>query len=334
MQPQVQGQNLVCITISITGRLPRYVLNVARCKHLCCREGKDKPPKSSKKPLPTPESNTASSSKANPFTSSIKKGKGAINTVPKAKTGDVETLDLTERSARLGDGFSTDTCRDPGDTERLSFFDEEFYKEDSPEKDPSSDYGASWMDDIPSPSELLSGLRKKNDLLSQHKRGPSKGDVFEDPLDLEGDTLQRDLPPLYQEKDEQSESPRKDSPPSLPKSSGKQISSISPPRSELSAPERSPSSGFFVTSSSSPILYHKEKEGKENWMKRPSYNLENQASTLHKRQKYDLDADQPILQPNLNLPEMRVDQEKDANNSWEDIDPSLLEEFKDLVDFL
>lgn len=320
------------------------MLNVVSCKHLCCREGTDKPPRSSKKPLPTPESNTGSTSKIKSFMSNIKKGNGESSSLSQRKRGEqsrnVETLDLTGRSAKLGDGFLTDGNHNPGDTP--SFFDEEFFNEDISEKDPSSDYGASWMDDIPSPSTLLSGIRKRDVVLPQQAGGPSKGDVFEDPLDLDDDdddddVLQGDLPPLCQDsKGVLSESPDKNSLPCLPKNPGKRVSSMSPPRREHSGPKPSPSSGLFVTSSSSPILlHHSVKENKENRIKRTSDHLDSQASTSQKRQKYNLlDADQPVLQPNLNFPDMGVDHEKEAPKGWEGIDPSLLEEFKDLVDFI
>ncbi|KAL8807605.1 MAG: hypothetical protein Q9182_000589 [Xanthomendoza sp. 2 TL-2023] len=176
------------------------------CKHLCCHEGVDKPPKAPKQGTATAASTVEASSKG------LNKGhtnQGAVQTklqMGKAKGSnvriDVETVDLAHnrnsndylkvapRAYRslhqLHEKVSKDnqtpiisrirpslSCQ-KGDPPTFTFLHQTTCPSERNE-DPSSDYGAGWMDDLPSPSALF------------EPSNPAKDDLASDDYDIDFD---------------------------------------------------------------------------------------------------------------------------------------------------
>ncbi|KAI4195106.1 MAG: hypothetical protein LQ346_003530 [Caloplaca aetnensis] len=157
------------------------------CKHLCCHEGVDKPPKPPKRPLtaanapnePRPKSDAKSVQRGSSSQMKLPLGKPA----PAKEARKIETVDLAHgrdkddyakvapRAYRslhqLHDKVNKTGSVTPvmsntkpsfsykkGDLPRLTFLGQSA----TPSKqdpDRSSDYGAGWMDDLPSPARLL-----------------------------------------------------------------------------------------------------------------------------------------------------------------------------------
>lgn len=156
------------------------------CKHLCCHEGVDKPPKAPKNAPaaannpnePGPKSDSKKISKQSTVQTKLQLGKPTL-----AKdTKKIETVDLT--TARTSDEYAKVAPRayralhdlhekvnknNPTPVVSNTKPSFSYKKGDQPtftflsqsgtpikrDEDPSSDYGAGWMDDLPSPTGLL-----------------------------------------------------------------------------------------------------------------------------------------------------------------------------------
>ncbi|KAL8901398.1 MAG: hypothetical protein Q9207_005230 [Kuettlingeria erythrocarpa] len=160
------------------------------CKHLCCHEGVDKPPKPPKPPKkPSTAASASNELRPRPDAKSVQKGSSSQMKLPLGKPASVkeaktiETVDLAhgrdkDEYAKVAprayrslhqlhhkvnkNGSVTPILSNmkpsfsykKGDQPRLTFLGQSA----SPSKqdpDRSSDYGAGWMDDLPSPADLL-----------------------------------------------------------------------------------------------------------------------------------------------------------------------------------
>ena len=169
------------------------------CKHMCCREGVDKAPKAPKGSFISAASLVDSSNLLGLGGKNERVGtakKCAATSVPKNDhDAEIETVDLASSPAlggykkilpkafrslnRLHDNVTKRRSaavaikRHPpfdntkGGQPQISFVN----KDDSAEKsndEPSTEYDADWMDDLPSPSALLSNPLEKPDPLPEH----------------------------------------------------------------------------------------------------------------------------------------------------------------------
>ncbi|PGH33745.1 ATP-dependent DNA helicase HFM1/MER3 [[Emmonsia] crescens] len=182
------------------------------CKHLCCRDGTDRPPKQSKKH----EAKTTVTSKESRGLSEWSKAQGPSSKQQNKnwqQKREVEIVDLCGDDSISFRPNTTTTTRSKKDTGArkqsriedsigkvgssnkkstptsyqfskqsplgLSFLDEdEFQEPETPfrKKGSSSDYGNSWVDDLPSPNTLLRSCLKKG----KEKAGNADLDIFED----------------------------------------------------------------------------------------------------------------------------------------------------------
>ncbi|KAL8776306.1 MAG: hypothetical protein Q9194_003238 [Teloschistes cf. exilis] len=155
------------------------------CKHLCCHEGVDKPPKPPKKSANAStkeDTSFKSQSKSATKQSSLSGAKqdGKFN-VPRAAKS-VETVDLSNKrdtdayakvvprayrslhrlhektnsssNASMASNTKPTFSYKKGEQPSFSFL-SQLVEADDKDEDPSSDYGAGWMDDLPSPSALI-----------------------------------------------------------------------------------------------------------------------------------------------------------------------------------
>ncbi|KAL8963991.1 MAG: hypothetical protein Q9183_004789, partial [Haloplaca sp. 2 TL-2023] len=154
------------------------------CKHLCCHEGVDKPPKRPKQATTTAvkQGESESKSKASKKQTTLPAGPESKNTMaPKAKK-QVETVDLAQsrntveyakvaprayrslhklhEKTKPGGNAAVASNTKPtfsfkkGEQPKFTFLGQRG-KVDKENEDGSSDYGAAWIDDLPSPSALL-----------------------------------------------------------------------------------------------------------------------------------------------------------------------------------
>ncbi|KAK2784145.1 Sec63 [Onygenales sp. PD_12] len=201
-----------------------------RCKdktrHMCCRDGTDKPPKASRKQEPTTtpnipsKANGAAPAKSGGLTEWSKSGRPPLKTQNKAREErkDIECIDLCgndratraakrpkkdiggSKQSRIEDsiGKSGASCKqqpeptysNPGSPVDQSFAELDWLERFSgaEEKESSSDYGTSWVDDLPSPGTLLrSSMRKVH-----HNDSNANFGVFEDDDDIQFQGLDGD----------------------------------------------------------------------------------------------------------------------------------------------
>ncbi|KAK2802099.1 hypothetical protein FQN50_007463 [Emmonsiellopsis sp. PD_5] len=201
-----------------------------RCKdktrHMCCRDGTDKPPKASRKqePATTPnipsKANGAAPAKSGGLTEWSKSGKPPLKTQNKARDErkDIECIDLcgndkitkaTKRPKKDPGGAKQSRIEDSIGKSRASFeqqpeptysnpgspVDQSLTELDwlercsrAEEKQSSSDYGTSWVDDLPSPGTLLRTSMRK----VQHSDNNANFGVFEDDDDIQFQGLDGD----------------------------------------------------------------------------------------------------------------------------------------------
>ncbi|KAL8699695.1 MAG: hypothetical protein Q9201_005857 [Fulgogasparrea decipioides] len=160
--------------------------NKKACKHLCCHEGIDKPPKAPKKASVAASTGDASqiisyskgTSKQNTISSQLHPSKAAVPEI----AGDVERMDLahtqnadeyakvaprayrslhklheqTNKNSKPSAMSNTKPTFSYKKGEQPTFtFLSHMDKSSKRDERPSSDYESSWMDDLPSPSALL-----------------------------------------------------------------------------------------------------------------------------------------------------------------------------------
>lgn len=166
---------------------PTILNSGGSCKHLCCHEGVDKPPKAPKKAStavntivePGPNPNSKSAPRQSSVQTKLPLGKTAhakeakkIETINLAHTRDpIEYAKVAPRAYRslhqLHEKVNRSSSATPvlsntkpsfsykkGDQPRLTFLSQSATP-GKKDQDRSSDYGAAWMDDLPSPTDLL-----------------------------------------------------------------------------------------------------------------------------------------------------------------------------------
>ncbi|KAL8917100.1 MAG: hypothetical protein Q9208_008139 [Pyrenodesmia sp. 3 TL-2023] len=163
------------------------------CKHLCCHEGVDKPPKAPKKASttanaitqPGPNPNSKSAPRQSSVQTKLPLGKPAhaqeakkIETIDLAHTEYAKVVPRAYRSLnQLHEKVNKSSSATPvmsnrkplfsykkGDQPRLTFLSQSATPSKQ-DQDRSSDYGAGWMDDLPSPTDLLHADDEPDDVL-------------------------------------------------------------------------------------------------------------------------------------------------------------------------
>ncbi|KAL5355153.1 Sec63 Brl domain-containing protein [Aspergillus floccosus] len=286
-----------------------------RCKHLCCREGLDKPPKVNK--MSRIENKTTSGQGKLTISASMSQKDTNINDcheVPGPKHSKKEKS--TEKAHEKAKRTLKDSDRN------LEFI----YDSDTPEKvvTDSSDYGDDSFSDFPSPSALLSGTQvipqdhvdqpkdNESDDLNDMKGESARGNGFKSPST--GHTERGIVDPLKMVTAKTKVQASMDGTPES--------------RHEKAAAD-SQSDVWILNSPVTPIPL--ERKRKPSMM----YSSEKVNFPAEKKQKRNQEEkvrepstgptcdSQPFLQESPNL----------IPKDWEDIDPDLLNEFKDIVNF-
>ncbi|CAG8932589.1 unnamed protein product [Penicillium salamii] len=308
------------------------------CKHFCCREGLDKPPSKPKKraapktqkedglnqlTIPTSLTKTAAnaSNKGNLATKKVKADpKNALSgskpnssiPQPKKKASAQGRLALVEKDKNV----------------ILA------KRKEPPVKPPSSDYGDDSFDDLPSPSTLLVNVRK-NLAKGESSAGnaPEKGTAFT-PSDIEKGRTKNTVHPTIRSQLHQTKPSKRTTP---DEHEIIEISDDTPPKATLSSVELLKSTATGQNTLQSPA------EERSDDMKRKASQDENQTTKRFKRNPFVTpfrvqsaeapDFEEAPLDPkDSGLPVPRT--WFDLNAEWLRDDIDMIEEFKNIVDFI
>ncbi len=181
----MQGQGSVKTTVQV---LVKCADEISRCKHLCCREGLDKPPKAPKtsfvpastlvnvsdipKSQPTKQLKLALSTGIKPSptarTNAIEKvnlaNEHEVSGPTKKTPRQMQVLDKLHQSVNKRASVPTVSQKKPSidfssdDQPRLSFLTDDDRMISTPRD--STDYGDNWTTEFPSPSELLDQTKR------------------------------------------------------------------------------------------------------------------------------------------------------------------------------
>lgn len=271
--------------------------NQTSCKHFCCRDGLEKPPKASRK---RDTGGNQKSNSLNQLTLSASITKRDAEGVGSALTQPVFKRNLGSRQRQAWGSAISGTQKTP------------------------SDYGDDGLDEFPSPSALLAELEA-----SPIQSAPEDRKIREDTEDILDELLLADHTPSAESAKESARKANKQMDPNQPESPG-----CIPPNSTIDnrqLPELDtepiPVSSTDITSS--------------NGLKRKFYPPSKTNDHDDKRVKgYAPHTPRPGEKQETVLPELTpskqntaVGREQSMQKGWEDIDPSLLDEFKDLVNF-
>ncbi|PGH02716.1 hypothetical protein AJ80_08813 [Polytolypa hystricis UAMH7299] len=348
------------------------------CKHYCCREGLDRPPKVSKaastvtasqphRDMPISAAREVSGGKRpsqKQLSKLVNEGQG--------KRSEIEVIDLcggedengstrrkpplksdqTARASKSNKKHSTPSAPTQSYSSkislRLSLLDEDVDEMDESKKEPSSDYGSAWLDDLPSISTLIDSAFNRNDEIQATERALvdpddvnpiEESDEDDDLVFYADDDVENELSPILLNKVDASNSAGQEA--TLP-SSGTgvetQTSQLNSPVDLIPAHENM----TIVEPSSDSLFFHSPTFLKNPPQKRNINELgEIQKSSKPakmQKQREDKEAPTPRVTTNTNDKQATSKSSEPAPqlelHGWEGIDPSLLDEFKDIVNFI
>lgn len=290
-------------------------LTSCRCKHLCCREGLDKPPKVSKRPRT--ESKTTSG--RGQLTISASMSKKDTNRDYRYEAPGLKH-NTKEKNTEKAHEHTKRTLKD---SDRKPEF---IYDSDTPEEfvKGSSDYGEDSFSDFPSPSALLSGTQ----VISQVHVDQPKDNRSDDIGDMIGDRARTNgfkSPSTYDAERGIVDSSKT----GIAKTKVQASTDLTPesrhekaaadPKSDVWKVNSPVTPGPLERKRKSSMTYLSEKINcpAEKKLKR------NQEEDVHDPSAGPTCDSQPYLQGTPNL----------MPKDWENIDPDLLNEFKDIVNF-
>ncbi|GFF30986.1 ATP-dependent DNA helicase MER3 [Aspergillus udagawae] len=307
------------------------------CKHLCCREGLEKPHKVARKQS---ANGNQSKSGLNQLTLS--------GSIPRTKAGRTSTIEARDKSS--GKTHTKDVESTGIDSDITDIGDIHNPNPASHVSKPqcsSSDYGDDSFDDLPSPSKLLMGCSTGTAGTATQPNGKTEtfaskcddiaeaGDTWTDVDDLFNYTVQ----PSF------TDSPEHVKIHTATSATGKQDQTLVPP--DLSTFERivvsnendiTRASEIDVDNALDPSRISDEHRGRKRNLSWQREGVDSD-ERMEKRTKHDEPCQIPCsqfetaieretngsVQGSANLPEVPED--------WDDIDPALLHEFKDIVNF-
>ncbi|PKX95012.1 putative DEAD/DEAH box DNA helicase (Mer3) [Aspergillus novofumigatus IBT 16806] len=302
------------------------------CKHLCCREGLEKPHKAARK----------QSANGNPQKSGLNQLTLSAS-IPRTKAGRTSTIEARDKGSgktRTKDVESTSIDLDI--TDSGAFVNLASTSHVSKPQYFSSDYGDDSFDDLPSPSKLLVGC--STGITTQVNE---KTETFASKCDdiTEADDTWTDVDDLftYPVQPSSIDSPEQVKIYTATSATGKQDQTLVPP--DNSAFERNAvsngndiprTSGTNVDKALDPSRVSDEHSGRKrnlSWQCEGVLSDERMAKRTKHDEPYQIPRGQVAtaiktsrsVQGPANLPEVPKD--------WDDIDPALLDEFKDIVNF-
>ncbi|KAH2544902.1 hypothetical protein KXW97_001735 [Aspergillus fumigatus] len=306
-------------------------LGNGRCKHLCCREGLEKPPKLTRK----------QSTNGN----QVKSGLNQLTlsaSIPRTKAGRTSTIEARDKGSGKthtkdveSTGINSDIT-DTGDIFHLSFTSHVSKSQCS-----SSDYGDDSFDDLPSPSKLLVGFTTGTTQVNEKTRA----NVNQCDDIAEADDTWTDVDDLftYTVRPSSTNSPEQVKIHTGTSANGKQDQTSVPPdnpvfeRSVVSTKNAIPrASETDVGKGLDPSRVsdeHRERKRGLSWLCEGALSDER----MEKRTKHNEPGQIPSGQVETAL-EINTSVQGFANppevpKDWDDIDPALLDEFKDIVNF-
>jgi ATP-dependent DNA helicase HFM1/MER3 len=303
-----------------------------RCKHLCCREGLEKPHKVTRK---RSANGTQPKSGLNQLTLSA--------SIPKTKAGRTSTIEARNKSSgKTHTKDAESTGIDSDITDIGDIFNVDSTSHVSKPQCSSSDYGDDSFDDLPSPSKLLVGCST-----STTTQVNEKTETFTSKCDdiTEADDPWTDVDDLftYTFQPSSTDSPEQVKIHTATSATGKQDWTLVPPdnsafeRNAVSNENDIPrTSDTDVDKALDPSRVSDEHRGRKRTL---SWQCEGVLSVERtgKRTKHDDLSQIPRSQVETGIEKSGSDQGSanlpEVPKDWDDIDPALLDEFKDIVNF-
>lgn len=304
-----------------------------RCKHLCCREGLEKPHKAARKQ--SANGNQAKSG-LNQLTLSA--------SIPRIKAGRTSTIEARDKSS--GKTHTKDVGSTGIDSDITDIGDIFHLNSTSHVSKPqcsSSDYGDDSFDDLPSPSKLLVGCSTRtNQVKGETETFASKCDDI-----TEADDTWTDVDDLftYTVQPSSTDSPEQIKIHTATSATGKQDQTLVLPDNSMFERNAVPNEADIPRTSETdvdkaldPSRVSDEHRGRKRDLSWQTGRILSD-ERMEKRMKHDELSRIPrgqvetaigketngSIQGSANLPEVPKD--------WDDIDPALLDEFKDIVNF-
>jgi ATP-dependent DNA helicase HFM1/MER3 len=302
------------------------------CKHLCCREGLEKPHKVTRK---RSANGTQPKSGLNQLTLSA--------SIPRTKAGRTSTIEARDKSSgKTHTNDAESTGIDSDITDIGDIFNVDSTSHVSKPQCSSSDYGDDSFDDLPSPSKLLVGCST-----STTTQVNEKTETFTSKCDdiTEADDTWTDVDDLftYTVQPSSTDSPEQVKIHTATSATGKQDRTLVPPdnsafeRNAVSNENDIPrTSETDVDKALDPSRVSDEHRGRKRNL---SWQCEGVLSVERtgKRTKHDDLSQIPRSQVETGIEKSGSDQGSanlpEVPKDWDDIDPALLDEFKDIVNF-
>ncbi|EAW06934.1 putative DEAD/DEAH box DNA helicase (Mer3) [Aspergillus clavatus NRRL 1] len=304
------------------------------CKHLCCREGLEKPHKATRKQSHT---GNQSNSGLNQLTLSASMPKKDHTKAPTTETS-APTSDTTK--SKLFSPLPQQDQQHSDITDLGDTINENFSTSLSKRQTSSSDYGDDSFDDLPSPSALLLGLPMKIPVQG-NKDATRKSADFVKTIETDDPWTEMDEPFTYN---------AQPSPIETPGQADDQTSKAA--TSPLKAPEQTPtpSSEFKVGQEldlagfeSSPVLvldvdeHVLDTSGQRGQKRCMSWGCEDEDESTDartaKRNRLSKSCKDDGVTTKLRESAHEPTTLPEGPRDWDGIDPALLHEFKDIVDF-